>query len=192
MRTRTKKLFLAAGFAAGALVASVPEAHAIDWIIKNPGSHPGKSVELEPHLNIIAYRAGWGRGHYGRGYGNAEIGGGFRASIELADPMFIKSINNSIAISFGVDTNSCRYFCRNRFELWSPVALQWNFFLTRKWSVFAELGAIIHSDGFFDHNIWVDPTIFIGTRIHFTDSIALTIRGGSPWLSVGVSFYVGS
>jgi hypothetical protein len=91
-----------------------------------------------------------------------------------------------------LDTNSCRYYCRNSFELWSPVALQWNFFLTRKWSVFAEAGGIIHSDGFFDRNVWIDPTIFLGTRIHFNDSIALTIRAGSPWLSVGVSFYVGS
>jgi hypothetical protein len=192
MKTRTKKLFLTAGFAAGALVASTPEAHAIDWIIKNPGSHPGKSVELEPHLNFIFYRAGWGRSFYGRGYGNTEVGGGFRASIELADPMFIPKINNSIAISFGLDFNSCRFYCGNRFELWSPVTLQWNFFLTRKWSAFAELGGIIHSDGFFDRNVWIDPTFFLGTRIHFTDSVALTFRVGSPWIGVGVSFYVGS
>lgn len=192
MRTRTKKLFLSTGFAVGALVASAPEALAIDWIIKNPGSHPGKSVELEPHLNFILYRAGWGRGFYGRGAGNVEVGGGFRASIELADPFFIRKINNSIAITFGLDTNSCRYYCGNRFELWSPVALQWNFFLTRKWSAFVEAGGIIHSDGFFDRNVWIDPTIFVGTRIHFNDSVALTIRAGSPWLSVGVSFYVGS
>ncbi len=97
MKTRTKKLFLSTGFAVGALVASAPEALAIDWIIKRPGSHPGKSVELEPHLNFILYRAGWGRNVYGRNFGNTEVGGGFRASIELADPMFIKSINNSIA-----------------------------------------------------------------------------------------------
>jgi len=191
MSTRTKKLFLSAAFAAGALVASAPEALAIDWVIKNPSAHPTYRAELEPHLNILPYRAGWGRGYY-RGTGRLDIGGGFRASIELGDPLFIPSINNTIAITFGLDFNSCGYYCRHDFELWSPVALQWNFFLTRKWSVFAEVGGIVHSDGFFARSIWVDPTIFLGTRIHFNDKVALTIRGGTPWISVGVSFFVGS
>lgn len=192
MSTRTKKLFLSAGFAVGALVASAPEAHAVDWVIKSPSAHPAYRAELEPHINAILYRAGWGRGVYRRATGYAEFGAGFRASIELADPMFIKSINNTIAISFGLDTNSCRYYCSRSFELWSPVALQWNFFLTRKWSAFAELGGIIHSDGFFYRNVWVDPTVFLGTRIHFNDNVALTFRVGSPWVGIGVSFFVGS
>lgn len=191
MKTRTKKLFLSAGVALGALVASAPEALAVDWVIKSPSAHPNYTAELEPHLNVILYRAGWGRGYYRRSYGEAEVGGGFRASIELADPMFIKSINNTIAISFGVDTNSCRYYCSRSFELWSPVALQWNFFLTRRWSVFAELGGIVHSDGFFARNVWIDPTVFLGGRFHFNDKVALTMRAGSPWVSIGVSFFVG-
>jgi hypothetical protein len=190
MRTRTTKLFISAAFAAGALVAAAPEAQAVDWIIKNPGSHPGKSVELEPHANIIAFRRNYG-GRYGsRGYG-AEFGGGFRASIELADPMFIKSINNSIAISFGIDVTHCRYCFRDEFLLWSPVALQWNFYLTRKWSVFAEFGGTVRSEGFFNY-IDIDPAVWIGGRFHFTDSVALTMRAGYPWFGLGVSFYVGS
>lgn len=193
MSTRTKKLVLSAGFAVGALVASAPEAHAIDWVIKQPSAHPAYRAELEPHLNLLLYRAGWGVRRYS-GYGT-EVGAGFRASIELGDPLFIPSINNTIAITFGLDTNSCRYsYCgRNNFELWSPVALQWNFFLTRKWSAFAEFGGIVHSYGFFSRgSLWVDPTVFLGTRIHFNDKVALTFRVGSPWIGIGVSFFVGS
>jgi hypothetical protein len=191
MRTRTKKLFLAAGFAAGALVASAPEAHAVDWIIKSPGSHPGKSVELEPHANLILFRfRDYGGRYRGRNFGHAEGGGGFRASIELADPMFIKSINNSIAITFGLDLTNCRYCFRDDFLIWSPVALQWNFFLTRKWSVFAEGGVIVRSEGLF-RDLWLDPAFWIGGRYHFNDSVALTMRAGAPWFSLGISFYVG-
>jgi hypothetical protein len=191
MRTPSKKLLFSAGFAAAAFVASAPEALAVDWVIKSPSAHPSYRAELEPHLNAIFYRAGWGRSIYRRSYGNAEIGGGFRATIELADPMFVKSINNTIGITFGLDFNSCRYYCRYDYEIWSPVALQWNFFLTRKWSVFAELGGIVRSDGFL-RNMWVDPTVFLGGRFHFTDKVALTMRAGTPWISVGVSFFVGS
>ncbi len=197
MSTRTKKLLLSAGFAAGALVAAAPDALAVDWVIKSPNAHPAYRAELEPHLNALLYRAGWGQRSVGRAFGNAEIGAGFRASIELGDPLFIPKINNTIAITFGLDLNSCssRTWCGSRStEVWSPVALQWNFFLTRKWSVFAEFGGIVHtySLSFARSSLWVDPAIFIGTRFHFNDKIALTIRGGTPWIGVGVSFFVGS
>ena len=191
MMKRTMKLALSVGFATAALVASAPEALAVDWVIKSPSAHPTYRAELEPHLNFILYGAGFGRGHYSRNFGNAEIGGGFRASIELGGPLFIPSILNTIAISFGIDTNSCRYGCRHDAEIWSPVALQWNFFLTRKWSVFAEFGGIVRSDGFFN-NMWIDPTVWLGTRLHFNDKVALTGRFGTHWLGVGVSFFVGS
>lgn len=190
MMKRTKKLAFSAGFAVAALVASTPDALAVDWVIKSPSAHPTYRAELEPHLNILLYRASYfGRGTYRRSSRFAEVGGGFRASIEIGDPLFIPKINNTIAISFGLDTNSCRY-CRYA-ELWSPVALQWNFFLTRRWSVFAEFGGIVRSDGFLN-NMWIDPTVFLGGRLHFNDKIALTFRAGTPWVGIGVSFFVGS
>ncbi|MDC3979637.1 hypothetical protein KEG57_03930 [Polyangium jinanense] len=181
---------LAAGLAAaGAFVAYSPDAHAVDWVIKNPSQHPEYRAELEPHANFILFRRRYS-GVYGRG---AELGGGFRATIELADPMFIKKINNTIGISFGVDFTECRY-CRYRsdnYAIWSPVALQWNFFLTRSWSAFAEFGGIVRSEGAFRY-VDIDPAIWFGTRIHFNNDIALTFRLGYPMFSVGVSFFVGS
>ncbi len=191
MRTRTKKLFFSAAVAAGALVASAPEALAVDWVIKSPSAHPSYRAELEPHANVILFRfRDYGGRYRGRNFGSAEFGAGFRASIELADPMFIKSINNTIAISFGLDATNCRYCFRDDFLLWSPVALQWNFFLTRKWSVFGEVGGIVRSEGFL-RDLWLDPAIWVGGRFHFNDKIALTMRAGSPWFGIGVSFFVG-
>ena len=79
-----------------------------------------------------------------------------------------------------------------RFSFWSPVALQWNFFLTDKWSVFGEAGVMLRSYGFLTSDTYGDFTVAAGGRFHFSDRISLTMRAGYPFVSVGVSFFVGS
>lgn len=194
MKTRTIHRLLAAGFvAAGAFVAATPEAHAVNWVIKSPSNHPSYTAELEPHANFIFYRRGYYGGSRFRA-GDPEFGGGFRATIELMDPGFVKKINDTIGITFGLDITNCRYCSwrgrRDDYLMWSPVAMQWNFFLTEKWSVFGEVGAIVRSEGFLNR-LDFDPAIWIGGRFHFNDSIALTMRAGYPFVSIGVSFFVG-
>ncbi|MFS8071170.1 MAG: hypothetical protein ACMG6S_32785 [Byssovorax sp.] len=188
MNTRT--LLLAGLTAASVAVLIAPEARA-DSVIKQPSRHPVYRAELEPHINILPWHRNYGRyGNY-KGVGDFEFGGGFRASIELADPAFIPKINNTVAITFGVDFTNCRY-CGNRdFSFWSPVELQWNFFLTDKWSVFAEGGVMLHSYGFLTADTYGDFTFSAGARYHFDDKVALTMRLGYPFVSVGVSFFVG-
>ena len=190
MNTRT---FLLAGLtAASVAVLFAPEARA-DSVIKQPNRHPVYRAELEPHLNILPWHRNYGVGHY-NGFGDVEFGGGFRASIEVADPAFIRKINNTVAITFGVDfTNisDCRgCYHGHDFSFWSPVALQWNFFLTDKWSVFGEAGFMLRSYGFLD-DVYADFTLAAGARYHFNDNVALTMRVGYPFVSVGVSFFVG-
>ena len=122
--------------------------------IKEPGAHPHYAVELEPHLTLA-----WddGPAHFG----NEGLGLGVRASIPLFHNGPITSINNSMAITFGLDwvhfgydqARACRDF-RGAFcdqqnfsanAFWVPVALQWNFFVHPSISVFGELGlAILH------------------------------------------------
>lgn len=185
-------MFLAAGVAAGAVAfLSAPEAHA-DSVIKQPNRHPVYRAELEPHVNILPWHRNYG-GYRGNGFGDVEFGGGFRASIEIADPAFIPKINNTVAITFGVDftNNNCGRYCGHSFSFWSPVALQWNFFLTDKWSVFGEGGFMLRSYGFLA-NTYGDFTFAAGGRYHFTDKVALTMRVGYPFVSVGISFFVGS
>ena len=185
------RMFLVAGMAAGAIALLLaPEAHA-ETVIKQPNAHPAYRAELEPHLDILPWHRNYGYG-YGRGYngvGDVEFGAGFRASIEIADPAFIPKLNNTVAISFGIDFSNCRY-CRQDFSFWSPIELQWNFFLTDKWSVFGEGGFMLHSYGFFS-DTYGDFTVGVGGRFHFNDKVALTMRVGYPFVSIGVSFFVG-
>lgn len=156
-------------------------------IIKNPSDHPDYRVELEPHGTLHPWGNTYGYGRNTRG-GYALGGGvGFRATIEVADPV-IPKLNNTIGITFGIDFTSCNYCYRGEeFSVWLPVGAQWNFFLTPKWSVFADLGIVPHSDGGF-RDLYFEPMFAVGGRYHFRDKITLTMRLGAPFITVGVSF----
>jgi len=165
-----------------------------DDTIRSPGDHPHYSFEAEPHLLF-----GWDNLFPGDSFG---IGGRF--SIPIVDNGFIKTINNSVAISFGADFmhyDGCYIGrvggCSANFLL-LPVAMQWNFYVARQWSVFGEPGLFIYH-GFFDTcpvgipcveptATGVRPAFYLGGRYHFNEHIALTMRIGYPTVSVGVSF----
>lgn len=197
MNTRT---LLFAGLTAGAMAVLFTSEARAESVIKQPNRHPVYRAELEPHVDFLFWNRDYGPGYgYYNGGGSVEFGGGFRASIKVADPAFIPKLNNTVAITFGIDfTNNhyCNgyyytYNCQS-FSFWSPVALQWNFFLTDKWSVFAEGGFMLRSSGFFAAGTTGDFTVAVGGRFHFNDKVALTLRAGYPFVSLGVSFFVGS
>jgi hypothetical protein len=191
-------------------------------IIKDPNP-PKYKVEIEPKLNLGFI------GLYGR-YGGNSWGPGVRFSIPIVSPGFIKKLNNSVAISFGADfihyegyrnyaywcggnrNNPCwAYYGGYDNSFWSihlPVAMQWNFFLTDKWSVFAEPGLTVRH-AFYRNDPYVNQycdarfydctrspwdvyfTFYAGGRFHFSDSLALTMRIGHPVeLSVGLSIFL--
>jgi hypothetical protein len=185
-------------------------------IIKNPGQHPKYSVELEPHGILWFNNAvhtywdnstGWGLG--------------FRASIPLVDNGFVPTINNNVAIGFGLDwghySNKCwspwyrndpyyRGDCSSN-TLWAPVVMQWNFFISKIFSAFAEPGlAIRHTwwkwaDGWCgdpknpyrcslsDSDTGVEPVGFIGGRVG-GEKVTFTFRVGYPYLTLGGSFFL--
>jgi hypothetical protein len=109
--------------------------------LRRPYDHPLYTVELEPHFVMqwtdLPFRTDVG------------VGLGFRASIPVLDPGPIPHFNNNLAVSFGVDWahfGGCRVDepgCAGN-DVWFPVVMQWNFFLTRWWSVFPEIGIAIH------------------------------------------------
>jgi hypothetical protein len=109
--------------------------------LHRPYDHPLYTVELEPHFVMqwtdLPFRTEVG------------VGLGFRASIPVLDPGPIPRFNNNLAVSFGVDWahfGACRIDesdCAGN-DVWFPVVMQWNFFLTRWWSVFPEIGIAIH------------------------------------------------
>lgn len=216
---RTKTLVVAAtAVGAGALVWLVGASPA-GAQIKRPGSHPKYSVELEPHL--LFHHAGYGW------YGDDDgWGPGVRLSIPIIEDGPIKKINNSMAIGFGLDwahfSGNCwgYYWGRPRpdprdpnyyywgqdcsaNEIWAPVVLQWNFFLTELISVFGEPGlAIVRRSWEYyapcpagwckdtDSDTDLKPLVmFAGVRFHFSDSIGLTLRLGWPYVSAGASFF---
>ncbi len=184
--------------------------------IKQPGAHARYSVELEPHVLSM-----WNRGplgYRGDGYG---IGG--RVSIPLFHNGPIDRINNNMAIGFGLDyvhfgyddDRWCRVndpaWCGRRWNIdadvfWLPVALQWNFFVHRRVSVFGEVGfAIQHISAdrvrpcgpmdpesycveHYRDTDFFEPLFSPGARFHLTDTITLTGRIGFPHLTLGASF----
>jgi hypothetical protein len=189
-RTHRYRFALVAPFAAALMFA--PGVARADDTIKHPGEHPDYHVEAEPHFLF-----GFDNVFSGNGYG---VGGRF--SIPIVKNGFVPSINNSVAIGFGLDLvhyDGCHNgaLCGANY-LWFPVVMQWNFFVAERWSVFGEPGiAIFH--GFFDNcpnascalptATGVYPAFFAGGRYYFSESVSLTMRIGWPSFSIGVSFF---
>ena len=172
--------------------------------IRNPNDRPDTTLELEPHFVLGAFDPpGPGPGS------DAGFGGGVRASFEVARNGFIGKLNDSVAVGVGLDVleydGHPRGYCE-RFEpgpnstqictrvsgsgssvyYLVPVVMQWNFWLTRRWSVFGEPGFLFrYVNDDFGFNPFV---LYGGGRLHFSDSIALTLRVGYPTFSLGVSF----
>ncbi len=198
-RVRAAVIGAALGIACWATTGS---AAADTLTINRPGYHPRYSFEAEPHL-LVGFIDPPGAAN-----GNG-IGIGFRGTVQILDNGFVPSINNSIGIGFGADwlhyghggdycvdrdlQNRCVRFDNGRAvdTLWLPVVLQWNFWLSRNWSVFGEPGLALRfesNDGG-DHRFHPEfLQLYLGGRYHFTDNIALTMRVGYPTFSIGVSF----
>jgi hypothetical protein len=187
----------------GAVALSASDARA-DSIIKNPGDHPRYSVELEPHGLL-----GWANLYRDNG-----LGLGARFTIPIVENGFVKTINNSVGIGFGLDWlryDGCYYYgasSKNRVDYGCgasffvfPVVMQWNFWLTPRWSVFGEPGLYVFHGVYDDYcngvpgcgyptRTSVQPALYLGGRFHFNDKISLTMRVGYPTLSIGASFFL--
>jgi hypothetical protein len=199
-------------FLASSTAVLLSAAHA-DAQIKEPGAHRSYSVELEPHALLL-----WrdhARDHWDDGSG---YGLGMRASIPIVENGFVSSINNSVAIGFGLDWGRYSHRCWLRKDReWTgdctndeflvPVVMQWNFYFTQAFSVFGEPGlAIRHSrwswpngycDGpngvvpcdYSDNDTDVEPVLYLGGRLG-NDDVSFTFRVGWPYASVGASFFL--
>jgi hypothetical protein len=165
----------AAAIAVG-LVLSPTVASADEWVIKIPGAHPSYVLEAEPHGLV-----GFAGPFKDKGI---KPGAGFRATIVIADRGILKRVNDSVGITFGGD-----FFFGDKGTLFLPVAMQWNFWLTNHWSVFGEPGFAVAGKRLEFKDDVFHPIFMAGGRYHFTDRVALTLRGGYPAASVGVSFF---
>ncbi|MBN1655227.1 MAG: hypothetical protein JXA30_15770 [Deltaproteobacteria bacterium] len=162
--------------------------------IKSPGAHARYSAELEPH----------GLVQWDVDPGDEGLGLGLRASIPVIENGPVTTINNSFAVGFGVDWawsgDDCSPYrdddC-DAHNITIPAVAQWNFYFTDVVSAFVELGLGIvfetwdyegmrEDDDDFD----VEPDIYflVGPRFTVGNAIAIPLRIGWPYFSVGVSF----
>lgn len=155
-------------------------------VFKQPDTHPDYLAELDVH-GVVAY--GGGPFAIGR-YDTLGFGPGFQASFRIMKNGFIPSINDSIAVGVGAelvfDTN-------NNVRLLTPVVLQWNFWVTTHWSLFAEPGIVIEfpmSTPKGTEPLYLTPALTAGARYNFNDHIAFVARLGFPLSSFGVSFFL--
>lgn len=171
--------------------------------IKRPGARTPYAFELEPHLAFGAIDPpGSGR--------SSGVGLGLRGTIELAPDGFIPKLNDSVGIGFGLDWLQYEGYGWGRCERFEsgpngtrictevdggdatyfilPVVMQWNFWLTRHFSVFGEPGLFIYVDeGDFGFDLL---SVSLGGRWHFSKPAALTLRLGYPTVTLGVSFFL--
>jgi hypothetical protein len=198
-----KKLLASLLAAVFALMAvGAPRLAAADDTIRQPGDHPIYRIEGEPHVL-------WGWADFGYA-GTEGVGVGGRLSFPILDNGFIKTINNSVAITAGLDWvhyNAPCFYVGNvcygddaADYIFLPVTMQWNFYVARKWSVFGEPGFMIYH--VFYNNPCANvpncrapgPTLtgidfagYVGGRYHFNQHVALTRRLGYPTVSLGVA-----
>ena len=173
-------------------MGSVSQISRAQSIIKTPGAH-ASTVELEPHLVLRPFDTP---------DGDFGLGLGFRAAIPILENGFVPSINNSVSIGFGFDWmnyRACRFAnCGSVNHFMIPVVMQWNFWLTKSWSVFGEPGVALNFysssyckndvKGCYNDRIFAPLVFFAGARWHFSTYTTLTMRIGWPYWSVGVSF----
>jgi hypothetical protein len=202
---RAAGVALAAGLV---LLLSAPAAEATERVVLYDVRTPvGYRLELEPHLLLGTAPPGPGRG--------SGAGVGVRASLVLSPEGFIRGVNDSLSLGFGLDFG--RYAAAYGFDgyrdqclrfepgpagtavctevtsnggsysyVFVPVVLQWNFWLTERFSVFGEPGLTLYALG--DYGLGAGPALYIGGRFRLAERITLTARLGYPTIAFGVSF----
>ena len=201
-----------AGFALGLCLLGAPGLAHAQSIVRQPGNHANYSVEIEPHFAF----------QWADRIGNDDgIGPGVRVNIPFMHNGPISKLNNSMGITFGLDltfSDGGYGYCygrdgRNDFrydnddcnvtEIWLPVAMQWNFFLTKIISVFGEPGfAIVHHRWSYDYCAATgnvpgcyaksSGTTFAGVfeaggRFQFSDRVGAIVRVGYPAFTAGLN-----
>lgn len=203
-----------AAFAVGSAVfAQAPDCPAQ---IGQPGRHIRYAVELEPQVALHIHRL---PGEV------AGIGPGLRLTVPIIADGPLKSINNSLAVAVGFNYAYFKETCGAYYwtggalgsddpdyatyvtpcsahQFGAPVVLQWNFWLSNVFSVFAEPGmAFLYQRR--SGTGWCDgdpcdkkdsetrlPFVFWGgARMAMSESFALTIRLGTPYVSAGASMF---
>jgi hypothetical protein len=177
-------------------------------IIKQPGLHPRYDFEFEPHL-VLAFDDPFAY------HSDTGIGLGARFDVPLMHQGPISTINNNMALGFGLDfvhyqdcdgeswtgTRDYVYDCSGN-GLFIPFVLQWNFYITDLITVFGEPGIGIRYSWLPVDAAWAGnprgsntdsdldalPVLETGAKFMFGKTAGLTVRLGYPHFTVGGSF----
>jgi hypothetical protein len=210
-RNRVVRVTLAA-VAAAVLSAAVP-AYADEW--SDPESGPSATTDDHP-MEPAASGDRWsylktpfsGKRHSvldvhgGIMYYTFGFGVGARYTWIFIHNGFIPKLNNSFGIGAGVDVlvhPAIAYYTSFGLSFVVPVVAQWAFYLTKQWTVFAEVGAALWIrplgidrsvclGAFQCSYVWAFPIAGVGAMYHFSDSMALILRAQFPFLSAGIAF----
>lgn len=128
--------------------------------------HPHYFFEAEPHALVGLFEP-------------RPLGVGFRGTFVLSDSGFIRSVNDTVGLGVGFDWTQD--------TVWVPIVLQWNFWVSEHWSVFAEPGAAFRWRHDYEE-LRPDLTLYGGARWLFADRVSLTLRIGYPAFAAGFSF----
>lgn len=127
------------------------------------GAAGSVGVRLDAHVNL-----GW--------YRNAAIG--LRADILLTRDGLLDGTDDDLALSPGVEF---LYFYHNDYEgfgIFPLLALQWNIYVHRRWSLAPEIGAAMlfgpHRDRYW--STFIAPFFGFGVRYHLNTRNALLFR----------------
>jgi hypothetical protein len=191
-----------------ASVVCAPAAQARDArVIRDWRTPISYQLELEPHLVVGTDPPGPGTG--------SGVGAGVRASFVLLPEGFIRNVNDSVALGVGLDfghyyghwwyedrRDQCTNFepgpngtdvCTDTTSyggtynyVYVPVVMQWNFWLTDRFSAFAEPGLNFYFLS--HHSMDISPALYVGGRFQVARGITITGRLGYPACSIGVSF----
>jgi hypothetical protein len=134
------------------------------------------SVRFDVHLDVGWYRF---------------FAVGFRVDIPLVTEGIVSRIDDELALSLGAEL--AWFYTRNsdRLGAYPVLALQWNFYVDPKWSIFPELGIAFFFDPVHDtyYGAWIGPHAAFGVRYHFSARNALLLRAAWPGgFQVGITF----
>ncbi len=162
-----------------AILLAVSPTFALEGIADEPDNHLSQ-VETEIHAVL----------------GINNLGAGIRINFPVLKQGFINDLNNSVAINLGADFLNWTASDYNVTGVVVPVMLQWNFYLTRDWSLFAE-GGVAFQNWFSrrasgdDQTFFFWPGMSLGGRYYLNSANypALVMRIGYPsGLTLGISF----
>ncbi len=119
-------------------------------------------------------------------------GVGGRLEFPIVPEGLLERADDDLTLSLGAEV----FFPENRYgaSVWPLGALQWNFYLSDRWSVFPELGVVgfagdDHHHDFVHTGPIIAPFLGFGARLHISPRAALLARVSWPaGFQLGVAF----